>query len=106
SRQRWGNGTESGRYAIAGGADRRDYFLASREEQVKRALRRELAQGLRTWMKVFAEKGYIPTGIGAGPSWDGLSDSGGYAHLISAGAQYLILLNGKRDWELMKVPAW
>lgn len=27
------------------------------------------------------------------------SDNGGYAHLIAAGAQYLLYLDGQRDWE-------
>ena len=31
--------------------------------------------------------------------WDEFSDNGGYAHLISAAAQWLTYLDGKRDWE-------
>ncbi len=78
--------------------------LADREKDVKRSLQRELAGGLRTWQAIFKEKGYIPTGIGTGTHWDHFSDSGGYAHLIAAGAQWLMYLEGKRDWETHHVP--
>ena len=53
---------------------------------------------------IFDEMGYIPTGIRAGSQWEGISDSGGYAHLISAAAQWLLCLEGKRDWELHQGP--
>ena len=36
----------------------------------------------------------------AGTDWDRFSDSGGYAHLISAAAQYLFYAQHKRDWEI------
>lgn len=100
----WANGVEHFRYTVAVGEDRRSFYLASTEDQVQKALLRELGQGLRTWERVFSELGYVPTGIGAGPRWDKLSDSGGYAHLLAAGAQYLLYLEGKRDWELQKIP--
>ena len=72
---------------------------------VRTALERELGGGLRTWEAIFKTKGYIPTGLGAGNCgagfpWDELSDTGGYAHLISAAAQWLLYLEGKRDWEV------
>ncbi|HEY3901942.1 MAG TPA: hypothetical protein VGM54_25230 [Chthoniobacter sp.] len=35
---------------------------------------------------------------GAGPR-PHVSDTGGYAHLIGACAQWLYVLEGKRDWE-------
>jgi len=62
------------------------------------------AGGLRTWEAIFQEKGYIPTGLGTGPQWDDYSDTGGYAHLISAASQWLLYLEGKRDWEVHKFP--
>jgi hypothetical protein len=76
---------------------------------VERWLRRELAGGLRTWEAIFDEYGYIPTGIGAGTmmpgvKWDECSDTGGYAHLISAAAQWIFVLENKRDWEQHHVP--
>jgi hypothetical protein len=43
--------------------------------------------------------------MGTNSHWDRYSDTGGYAHLISATAQYLLLLDGKNDWEMQKVPA-
>jgi hypothetical protein len=99
----WANGLEAGRYSVGVGEARRNFFLASSEEQVKRALRRELAGGLRTWEAIFASKGYVPTGLGVNKEWDGFSDSGGYAHLIAAAAQYLLVLQGKQDWRLHRV---
>jgi hypothetical protein len=97
----WANGVEHARYTVAVGEARRNFYLASTEEQVVRALTRELGRGLRTWERLFAEKGYVPTGIGR---WDHYSDTGGYAHLLKAGAQWLLVLEGRRDWEIHKVP--
>lgn len=107
---RWAQGVEHGRYSVAVGNERRNIYLASNETQVRLGLQHELAGGLRTWETIFREKGYIPTGIGAGGmgagySWEDYSDSGGYAHLISAAAQWLIYLDGRRDWEVHHVPA-
>lgn len=86
-----------------------DYFPPATEAEVRTALARELGEGLRTWQAIFQMKGYIPTGLGTGSSgagfnWDELSDTGGYAHLITAGAQWLNCLEGKRDWELHRIP--
>ncbi len=72
---------------------------------VKAWLEHELGGGLRTWEAIFKDRGYIPTGIGAGNcgagfAWDELSDTGGYAHLITAASQWLFYLEGKRDWEV------
>jgi hypothetical protein len=101
----WGNGIELGRYTVKVGDAAKTFVLANTGEQVRRAVERELSGGLRTWQAVFAAKGYIPTALNAGPSWDRFSDSGGYAHLISAAAQYLLLLDGKTDWDVQQVPA-
>ncbi|HEV7403160.1 MAG TPA: hypothetical protein VGO11_09550 [Chthoniobacteraceae bacterium] len=86
-----------------------NYFPSATEAEVRAALERELGAGLRTWQAIFQAKGYIPTGLGtgscgAGFNWDELSDTGGYAHLISAGAQWVNYLEGKRDWELHQLP--
>ena len=72
-------------------------------------LKRELGGGLRTWEAIFDQYGYIPTGLGTqsmlpGSKWDECSDTGGYAHLISASAEWLLVLEGKRDWELHNLP--
>ncbi|MFO1484966.1 MAG: hypothetical protein U1F71_16510 [Verrucomicrobiaceae bacterium] len=72
---------------------------------VKAWLERELGCGLRTWQNIFKEHGYIPTGIGCqstlpGVAWDEFSDNGGYAHLITAASMWLMVLEGKRDWEM------
>jgi hypothetical protein len=82
----------------------RKFSMASSEEQVKEHLERELAGGLRTWEAVFDEYGYIPSGIGTGQDFDHFSDSGGYAHLLHAAAEWLMYLEGKRDWESHRVP--
>lgn len=75
--------------------------------ELKAALEHELAGGLRTWEAIFNEYGYLPTGIGthgimANVTRDEFSDTGAYAHLISAAAQWVIYLDGKRDWEMAK----
>jgi len=81
----------------------------SSEAQVRKWLERELGAGLGTWREIFNRYGYIPTGVGAGSmgggfAWEEYSDTGGYAHLISAGSQWLLYLDGKRDWELQNAP--
>ena len=40
-----------------------------------------------------------------GQTWDEYSDTGGYAHLIGAAAQWLYVLDNKRDWEQHHLPA-
>lgn len=108
----WANGIELGRYSIRIGGVTRNFCLASREYQVLEALEHELGVGLHTWRAIFAQYGYIPTGINGGSlpartglKWDDMSDTGGYAHLIAAGAQWLLCLEGRRDWELHHIPA-
>jgi len=100
----WANGVEHGRYSIRVGKDIRNFYLASPESQVAAWLRHELAGGLRTWGALFREKGFIPTGMGRGGDWDYFSDSGGYAHLLSAAAQWLLCLDGRSDWEVHNIP--
>jgi hypothetical protein len=77
---------------------------ADKHPDVTEWLEREVGSGLRTWEAIFTEYGYIPTGIGCqsaapGILWDEFSDTGGYAHLISAAAQWVMYREGKRDWE-------
>jgi len=104
----WANGVEHGRYSIQVGDAMHNFYLASSERQVAMWLEHELAGGLRTWEAVFDKYGYIPTGIGChstlpGVVWDKFSDTGGYAHLLSAAAQWLLYLEKKNDWELHRV---
>ncbi len=87
-----------------------NFFPPETAAEVTAGLERELGAGLRTWQALFKAKGYIPTGLGAqgtgaGFGWDDISDTGGYAHLISAAAQWLLFLEGKTDWETQRVPA-
>lgn len=101
----WANGIEQGRYSIQVGHATRNFYLASPESQVKAWLEREAGGGLRTWDAIFRRYGYIPTHIGRNAFWDGLSDTGGYAHLISAAAEWVLYLDGKSNWEIHRVPA-
>ena len=87
-----------------------NFFPPESAAEVKAGLERELGAGLRTWQAIFQNKGFIPTGIGTGGmgtgyTWDEISDAGGYAHLISAAAQWLLYLEGKTDWETQRVPS-
>jgi hypothetical protein len=82
---------------------------AMAEPAVRSLLRHELGGGLRTWEAIFDAYGYIPTGIGcqttvAGARWDEFSDTGGYAHLISAASQWVLVLEGKKDWVEHRLP--
>jgi hypothetical protein len=43
--------------------------------------------------------------LGTGGRWDSFSDTGGYAHLLSAAAEWVLYLEGKNDWEQQHVPA-
>lgn len=104
----WANGVEHGRYSIQVGDAMRNFYLASSERQVAMWLEHELGGGLRTWEAIFDKYGYIPTGIGChsilpGVTWDKFSDTGGYAHLLSAAAQWLMYLEKKNDWEAQRV---
>src|SRR5581483_1501902 len=82
----WGNGIEHGVCSLRAGAQTVNLYLASPEAQVRDWLAYDLGMGLRTWEGIFRSQGYVPTGIGAG-DWDRYSDSGGYAHLLSAASQ-------------------
>jgi len=100
----WGNAIEHGRCWIAAGGESVELCVASEAKQVEARLLHELAGGLRTWEAIFDSYGYIPTGIGCysvpiapNTNWDQFSDTGGYAHLLSAAAQWLMCLEGRRD---------
>ncbi|MBI3878121.1 MAG: hypothetical protein HY300_19530, partial [Verrucomicrobia bacterium] len=106
----WWNIVEHGRGSIQIADQTRNLCFASLEQCVQPWLEFELGRGLRTWASIFKQYGYIPTGIGAGSmgggyTWEDMSDTGGYAHLISACAEWLLYLDGKRDWEIQNVPA-
>jgi hypothetical protein len=94
----WMNGVPHARYSVQLGNDVQNLYMTQEEEQVKSWLWYELAGGLRTWEAVFQKKGYLPSGLGE-PRWERFSDTGGYAHLISAAAQYILCLEKKKDWE-------
>jgi hypothetical protein len=75
--------------------------------EVKARFQEELDEGLRFWQNQMRTVGYLrpdwPIG-GKKPSktfWrDQTSETGAYAHLISACAVYEMFLDGRRDWEL------
>jgi len=102
----WATGIEHGRYSVRTGETLRNFYMLSTEEQVKEALHHELVEGLKSWRQVFREKGFIPVAIGKANIWtlggtrvNQISDSGGYAHLLKAAAQYLLYQQGKCDWD-------
>lgn len=86
-----------------------NFFPSASVDDVRTSLEKELGGGLRTWEAVFDHYGYIPTCIGGGSvvpgaTWDELSDTGGYAHLVSACAQWLFYLEGRNDWDEQHLP--
>jgi hypothetical protein len=99
----WANGIEHSVLSVRADGETINLYLASSAAQVRGWLAYELGLGLRTWQAIWRERGYIPTGIGAG-DWDRYSDSGGYAHLISAASQWLLYLEGKQDWRVHNLP--
>lgn len=74
---------------------------------VTACLQAELDEGMRFWQEQMKTVGHLrpdwPIG-GKKPEptyWsDHTSETGGYAHLIAACAAYVMLLDGKNDWEL------
>jgi len=76
-------------------------------KEVTARLQAELDEGLRFWREQMKTVGYLrpdwPIG-GKKPEpnywYDQTSETGGYAHLIAACADYVMLLDGKKDWEL------
>jgi len=105
----WLNAVECQSFSFHDGMQLRNCTVKSQERGVEECLAHELGGGLRTWQALFKEKGYIPTGLGAGGmgggyAWDDMSDAGGYAHLLSAASQWLLYLEGKRDWEVHGLP--
>jgi hypothetical protein len=100
----WMNSIELEKYSIKIDGDEAEFILASRQADVVKSLELEVAGGIFNWSRIFATKGFIPTGIETGADWDHYSDTGGYAHLISACAQYLNYLEGKKDWEVLRIP--
>jgi hypothetical protein len=105
SQKSWATAIEGTRWSIRIDKSVVNICIQSREAELVVALQRELSGGLRTWEAIFDEKGYIPTGMGTNSPKDNFSDTGGYAHLISATAQYILLLEGKKDCETLKIPA-
>jgi len=100
----WVNGIEHGRLSAKSGDAGVNLYLLSSEQAIVKRLEREVSEGLTNWRNIFHEKGYIPTGLGpthwwGNTKWEDFSDTGGYAHLVSAAAMYRMYLEGRRDWE-------
>jgi hypothetical protein len=95
----WFTATEHGRASIRVGDELTNLYFLSPTNQVCDQLTDRLGGGLRTWRAMFREYGYIPTGLNAGGDWQHYSDTGGYAHLLSAASQWLMHLDGRRDWQ-------
>jgi hypothetical protein len=103
--KRWANAVEQGRFSIEVQGVMKNIYLLTPAPFLADWLERELGGGLRTWEAIFNEKGYIPTSIGSTYDWDKYSDTGAYAHLLSAAAQWLLCLEGKNDWEMHNIPS-
>jgi len=101
----WLNLLEHMRCSVQCGAAVKNLYCASDEADVKAWLEHELGCGLRTWDAVFREKGYLPCSINRRPMNDNWSDSGAYAHVISAAAQWVMCLENRKDWEVHRIPA-
>jgi hypothetical protein len=101
----WFTATEHGRASIRVGDKLTNLYFLSPTEQVRDRLTYRLGSGLRTWRSMFRDYGYIPTGLNAGGDWQHYSDTGGYAHLLSAASQWLLHLDGRRDWQVHNVPS-
>ncbi len=98
----WLNGVEDGRLLLRVGDETVPLHFHSSTDTVRAALQQELADGLRAWQQVFEEWGYIPTGWyppREKRSWGAMSDTGGYAHLLTAIAAYLDLQAGRPSWK-------
>lgn len=100
----WANGIEHGRLSVRAGEAVVNLYLLSSEQALVKRLEREVSEGLSNWRRIFRDFGYIPAGIGPvrwhkDRLWSDFSDTGGYAHLISAAAMYRMYLEGRRDWE-------
>lgn len=101
----WVNCLEHMRYSLRVGDAVKNLYFASAEADVKAWLEYELGCGLRTWDAVFRHKGYLPCSINRRPMNDNWSDSGAYAHVISAAAQWVLCREDKRDWEVQRMPS-
>jgi len=106
----WLTGIEHGRYSVRIGAGVRNLYFLSTEDQVQRALHRELVDGLANWREVWRREGFIAVALGE-RAWkyndtrvNKVSDLGGYAHLVKAAAEYLLYLDGKSDWQSKAPP--
>lgn len=110
----WANAVETGYLAVKVGEMKKDLFFLSSEERIRRQFLNKIEGGIVVWREVFKKLGYIPTGFlyypeitgswGSGDWLEEKADSGGYAHLITACAQYLLYATGRNDWEVSNIP--
>lgn len=91
----WANALENTRLSVRAGEQTRDLYVQSTEERAVRFLCRQIEGSFSHWKQVFDEKGHIIDG-NQGFDW---SESGGYAHLLTALSTYLMYLDGKCVWE-------
>ena len=102
----WINGVDFGRYKIRIDASAPvTVCLISEPARIQKRLENGVLGAIDFWSRVWKESGVIPSGwrsptVPAG-SWE-ISDAGGYAHLISTMALWLIYQDGKREWEVIR----
>jgi len=60
------------------------------------------------WQTILREQGYLQFTFQPHSNpltrWNALSYLSNYAHLLQAGAMYIMLHTGQTDWELMRLP--
>jgi hypothetical protein len=109
---RWGTAMETAYLSVKTDGRIQNLFFLSNTERIRTYLEREVGGGLAVWKRVFDEIGYIPTAFHYGRTiredmgshnwFDGASDLGGYAHLLTAAAEYLLYKQGRPDWEFFQ----
>lgn len=91
----WANGGEAIALELGTGGETLRLLLATSETNLRDALEGEVQGGLRYWMGIWKEHGFIPFRAGR---FDRLSESGALAHLVSLSAEYVGLLRGSPFW--------
>jgi hypothetical protein len=102
----WINGVDFGRYRVGiDTAPSQVVTIASEGTRVQKRLEQAVLGTIDYWNKVWKQTGIIPSGCDSptmkADAW-AISDAGGYAHLMSTMALWLIYQDGHREWELIR----
>ena len=105
AQSQWINGVDHGRYIVGcGGKTQTVYFLSSSARVLSRL--ENLALGsIDYWHRIWKQTGIIPSGASAptakAGAWE-ISDAGNCAHLIQTIALWLIYVDDKREWTIIR----